>query len=436
VTAWWRTSPGCGANADSDGLQRWLRDFLRDVLQRRGLSELLADPEFDSASLLDDPRSFAMNSLDMISMASRAAGSLGLDRTGLSDLLLARRSFQGWLEVMRRSLQADDSHIGFYSSGSMGSPTMSSHHIQHLLNECEAFASLLKRSDLAPERLVATVPSHHIYGFIWTQLLPARLSIPVNHIDPLTTLPVSWVKNLRNNDLIVCTPDTWHLILELGLTLPDRFIGISSAGKLAEADARTIRQGYPKARLIEVYGSTETAGIAYRMEDGDDYHLLPYWQIAETADGWHLQHRQSDMHVLLQDDIRSSGPDTIRLLGRRDDTVKINGHNIHLPSVAKSLEQHQDVGEARIVTNGAESQCQLHVFLALKQQPADIAIWSQHFSKWMSRQLGNTPAPASIVVGTALPRSSMGKPTSWNPESYPLIGGTRRFRSAMPAARQ
>ena len=430
MTVWWRTSTGCGANADSDGLQRWLRDFLRDVLQRRGLSELLADPEFDPASLLDDPRSFAMNSLDMISMASRAAGSLGLDRTGLSDLLLARRSFQGWLEVMRRSLQADDSQIGFYSSGSTGSPAMTLHTVDHLLTECQAFEQVLNGLDVAPGRLVSTVPSHHIYGFIWSQLLPAVMSLPVYRVHPAASLPTTWVKILKDGDVLICTPDLWQLLLQLDMKLPDRFIGISSAGALPTDIARAIRQRFPQSCLLEIYGSTESAGVAYREQDGSDYRLLPYWQLQQDLQTWKLQHCQSDLEVELQDNLLKTGPETIQLLGRRDAAIKINGHNVQLSALAEIMEQHSDVAAAVINTSGSDSQRQLHMFLALKHRMQPSTLWCQQFNDWMNARLGNVPPPASVVVGASLPRSSLGKVISWQPESFPRIEGTRLFRSA------
>lgn len=153
-------------------LKQWLRDFLRDALRRRGINTLRSDTSLDPFDLLTDPRSAGFSSLDMVQLASRFAVCLGLDKTGLSDLLLARRSAQGWCEVARRSLQINDEHIGFYSSGSTASPVLNRHPLSALSTEAHFFAVTLSQQRHC-RRVVSTVPAHHIYGVI-RGMLPHR----------------------------------------------------------------------------------------------------------------------------------------------------------------------------------------------------------------------------------------------------------------------
>ncbi|HBX38111.1 MAG TPA: hypothetical protein DEG76_12805 [Pseudohongiella sp.] len=256
------------------------------------------------------------------------------------------------------------------------------------------------------------------------------MTLPVYRIHPATSLPTTWVKTLKDGDVLICTPDLWQLLLQLDMKLPDRFIGISSAGALPADIARAIRQRFPRSYLLEVYGSTESAGIAYRLQGGSDYRLLPYWHLQQIQQSWKLHHCQADLEVELQDNLLKTGPETIQLLGRRDATIKINGHNVQLSALAQILEQHTDVVAAAVNTNGTDTQRQLHVFLALNHESQPSTLWCQQFNDWMNARLGNVPPPASVVVGASLPRSSLGKVISWQPESFPRIEGTRLFRSA------
>lgn len=406
---WWQ-QPGL--------LEGWLDDFLADALQRRGLGDLLCDPQMAVTDLLSDPRHFGMGSLDMVQLASRFAHCLGIDRTGLSDLLLARRSAEGWLGVARRSLAIDDSRLRFYSSGSTGAPTACEHTLSHLQREVQTFCNLLPQ----PARVVCAVPGHHIYGFIWGTLLPAMQGCERLRLNVAQSLPSSWAPQLRDDDMIVATPDLWTMIVEQNVSLPGSFIGISSTAPLPASTAATIRQQYPQALLAQIYGSSETAGLAWRTENNAAFKVLPYWSIAEKNGDWLLTDRDTKDQFTLNDRLSLDAKGDIKLLGRADSVVQINGNNINLERLAALLERHPEVADARVIFR----QHALHYFLVPQPKPADLRGWCQQFSSWLTTALGNVPAPQSVVVADALPRSALNKVVSWTPESYPSVTGCFR----------
>ncbi len=61
--------------------------------------------------------------------------------------------------------------ITFRSSGSTGSPKACVHKMQDLEREIGVHIETVK----ACKRILTLVPRHHIYGFLWTVLLPERL---------------------------------------------------------------------------------------------------------------------------------------------------------------------------------------------------------------------------------------------------------------------
>ena len=410
---WWQ-QPGL--------LESWLDDFLVDALQRRGLGELLLDGNTRASDLLADPRHFGFASLDMVQLAGRFADTLGINRTGLSDLLLARRSADGWLSVARRSLAIDHSTLCFYSSGSTADPTPTAHPLDKLQREVGAFKALLP----SPTRVVTTVPAHHIYGFIWGILLPSSLLCERVRINPAGSLPSTWAKQLRNDDLIVATPDIWSMLLTQQIRLPDTFVGISSTAPLPEATASAIRQQYPKAMLLEVYGSTETAGLAWR-QDNVPFTLLPFWTLEQRQDHWLARDQDDGRQHHLSDQLKQHDNKHISLLGRTDCVVQIHGNNINLAQLATKLQAHADVADARVRTDVNNGQAELHYFVVPSQVPDDIQRWCQSYSQWLTKNLGNTPPPHSVVVAPALPVNALNKDIGWTLSQYKAVTGC--FRS-------
>lgn len=421
---WWQ-QPGL--------LDAYLDDFLGDALQRRGLGDLLLDADTRATDLLSSPRHFGFSSLDMVELARRFAHSLGLDRTGISDLLLARRSADGWIGVAQRSLGIDDSSLCFYSSGSTGTPTASAHTLRRLQREADTFLALLP----SPKRIVSTVPAHHIYGFIWSLLLPATLACERLRLHPARSLPDTWAGQLRDNDLIVATPDIWTLLVNHQVPLPDRFTGISSTAPLPAGTASAIRQQYPDATLTEVYGSSETAGLGWRQTDNAAFTLLPFWTLLNQDGQWAVQDKDDGRQFPLSDWLQQHDSTHFSLLGRTDPVVQIHGNNINLAHLAAELQSHEDVTDARVhydtgTDEATESETGLHYFVVLQQAPDDIRQWCVSFSDWLADRLGNTPPPRSVTIAPALPTNMLSKPVLWNRSHYAPVTGC--FRSGFSAA--
>lgn len=402
-----------------DGLEQWLNDFVHDALRRRGHNALLSGQAGDALDLIASPGKFGFSSLDMVQLASRYAACLGLDRTGLSDLLLARRSATGWCDVARRSRQIYDQQIGVWSSGSTGSPKPVQHDLNKLQSEAEFFARHLPPF----KRVVSTVPSHHIYGFIWSHLLPAEAKVPRIFINPGNTLPASWAQQLEDDDLIIAIPDTWRLLKELDIALPHRFTGISSTAPLDADTAAYFRSRNAQTTLAEIYGSTETAGLGWRTVDNAGFALLPWWHLTQTLQVSSVTSSVSKETHLLQDIIEVDRSGLLHVLGRIDNVVQMAGHNVNLTTLAERISAHADIDAAKAVHELNQGNGRLHYFLALRKEPVNAAHWCMQFSRWLEQNLGDVPPPTSVVIAAGLPRGANNKVVTWDPEHFePLVG--------------
>lgn len=418
---WWHSA---------DTLQAFTADFVIARIQRIGLQ-----PPFDTGSaliaadrVLSEPAAHGLASLPLLDMASRFSRSLGLDRTGLSDLLLARRNLQGWSETAARSLAMDDSQLGFYSSGSTGNPVCQDHSPAFLMREAGHFSGLLGPTG----RIVSLVPSHHIYGFIWTVLLPDLLECPAQRLSPARSLPSSLARQCRDGDVIVGTPDLWHRMLEPDAELPHRFTAVSSTAPLARDTATLLQARYPHARLIEAYGSTETAGVGWRESPGSEWNLLPWWRFGTASEPDqsrqpdHLVDRDNGKQFPLNDHVECATGRLFNVLGRRDPVIQIGGHNVNLARVRERLLENEYVSDAA-VRPGQDS---LRFFLQLTAPPSRPEDWCNTFQRWLAATLPDIPPASSIILGERLPRNAMNKLSDWQPDDYPAITG--RFRQAWP----
>jgi long-chain acyl-CoA synthetase len=404
-------------------LRLWLEDFLDDALQRQGVAQLLGDHLSGAPGVLQTPREYGFNSLDYIKLASRFSASLGMDATGLSDLLLAKRSAADWISLAARSLDINNTKLAFFSSGSTGSPHRHDHSLAALTLEAEYFAHLFSTT----QRVVCTVPIHHIFGFIWGVQVPHTLGVTTERLRPQQSMPTTITQMLREGDMIIAIPAFWRLLRELELPLPAEFTAISSTAQLEPEVAAWFREQYPRAVFAEVYGSTESAGVAFRVADDVAYTLLPWWQLSCVDQYWHLQHRTLNQHVQLMDQLVQISERQINVLGRQDRSVKINGHIVNPERVAELLKNYPDVADARVKTTLVDGEPQLHFFLvaaSLVTAPESL----NKFKNFLIAHLGNLPPPATVVIADDFPRGILDKPLDWQPYDYPVITGV--FRAA------
>ncbi len=410
-----------------EALEAMIADFIVDHLRQLGLQPHLrtADNPIVADEALRQPARQGLASLPYLDMAGRLARILGLDHTGLSDLLLARRSLSGWVETAVRSLGTDHRRIGFFTSGSTGTPAFHQHPITRLLRESRHFAERLPDH----QRIVGLVPAHHIYGFLWTVLLPSALRCPSVRYSPGRHLPATLAGRLRDHDIAVATPDIWRMMLDHDVALPARFTAISSTAPLPRDTAQELTARSSGIRLLEVYGSTETAAIGCREHPDADWSLLPWWRFASSgspAGSDQLIDRDDDTRHELNDHLAFNSGTRFHIHGRRDPVVQIAGYNINLEHIRQVLCQHPDVRDAA-VRAGRDS---LRFFLALHPVPDHPEGWCRQFQSWLDGALPDAPPASGIILGTALPRNAMNKASDWHDEDYTPITG--RFRGIAP----
>ena len=396
-------------------LARFVADLVADELAhlRPGGGQSIALPALPwSAELALDEQGLGLDSLERLSVASALNEALHLHESGIEDLLLARRLFGEWLQVAADGLAQFDAKLSFRTSGSSGVAKACPHALANLLQEAEHLARLVPGT----QRVLAAVPAHHIYGFLFTVLLPDQLGCN-EVIDIRRMTPQAVASMLRPGDLVISHPAHWAILARhaghLG-PLPPGVQGISSTAPCPDPLARQLVDMGLVETLTQVYGSSETAGVAIRTTAGAPFRLMPFWS-RDGAEEHRLARTGADESVSLhevQDHLVWLDEQRFSICGRRDEAVQVGGINVFPARVRQVLLEHPQIIDAavRLMTPDEGSRLKAFVVTAPGCDPAllQTALWA-----WTESRLTAPERPKSFTIGETLPLNPMGKLSDW-----------------------
>ncbi len=392
-------------------------DFLR-VCRDIAYSEIAAmpgrkahlGPRTSSADLNWAADAVDLDSLARMQLATAGAVWCNAYDAGFEDLFLAKRTACDWASVMCRARQAGAAHFTFATSGSTGQRKHIRHREDLLAAEAQAWAGVLQQAQPAIQRVVVLCPTHHIYGFIWGVLLPRLLDLPVVDAD-LNALPP-----LLTGDLVVAVPDQWAWLSSSAQKWVTGVQGVSSTAPMPAQVHEQLTHpiaGHnpPLGRLLQIYGSTETAGLAFRTQSTGPYTLAPK-RLRNAQDGIDLVLPHGGHQAMaVQDGLAWLSDTTFELLRRHDDSVQVGGHNVSPAWVIAQLLTQPCVEQASVRLDSLEAQSKLKAFVVLALGTG--AAERERFEQWVLDTLPWYASFSSITYGAELPRNAIGKAADW-----------------------
>jgi 4-coumarate--CoA ligase (photoactive yellow protein activation family) len=371
-------------------------------------------------------RDLDVDSLELMGLGTALAEALHLQRAGIDEQLLARPCVGDWIASARAGLDAcatagvaaDDPALTFRTSGSSGSPKRCTHALATLEQEVAALAPLVP----GRRRVLSAVPSHHIYGFLFTVLMPRWLAgasavdagarhEPVEVIDVRRAGPAALAGLARPGDLVVAHPGWWEAATRVVPAFDADIVGVTSTAPCPDALAATLAAA--GLRLLQVYGSSETAGVGWRDGADQPFTLLPYW--TRTDDAASLARTLPDGTARpypLQDRLDWSGATQFLPAGRIDDAVQVGGMNVFPAYVADVLALHPQVREAAVRLMRPDEGRRLKAFV-VPRSGADVDALRADLPGWMAERLTAPERPVAWTFGPHLPRQASGKPADW-----------------------
>jgi len=393
--SWWGT--------DRRTLSRVLADQLHAELRRLRLGAPGGPPPWSwtDATRLDELGPAAIDSLDLLSLSAATAELL--PDGGLGPGLMQARCFGAWCDAVAGSVRRPPQHVTFRSSGSTGMPRRTTHALARLETEAGALASLVGNGR---RRVLSAIPAHHAYGFIHSVLLPRHLGdLPV--VELRGHAPAKLATLLRPGDLVLGHPAFWEAVLRgLAGTLPVDAVGVTSSAPCPAETAVGLRQ-VGLARLLQVYGASETGGIGWRDDPAQSYALLPGWR----RDGDGLLREEQPVEV--PDRLSWEEGDRFRLIGRRDGAVQVGGANVIPSQVSVVLMQLPAVAEIAVRLMRSEEGNRLKAFVVpAADAPASNELRAE-LHRFATATLAPAERPGAYSFGPALPRTELGKLADW-----------------------
>ncbi len=395
---------------DSEDIFRIIRDMFVDELGRsRG-------DAFDSLSastwnMNSSVRSgdIGLDSLERFTLASRLNETFSLHESGVEDNLLRAHTLGDTVEVVQAGLSHYSNAITFFSGGTTGSPRPQRHRTELLAQEIRFLATLFRDR----QRVLVTVPVHHIYGFLFGVLLPRELGLPV--VEAKGSF-LSGARAPVSGDLVISVPFLWERFVPAVTGWSGDIQGVSSTAPLSSTVSRRLcREGL--ASLVEVYGSSETGGVAWRECCGGEetFRLFPYWRFDSEPDSIVVLARQKPGGV---ETTRWELPDRVVRhedgrfvpVGRRDAVVQVGGNNVDLDDLRTRI--LECIGGAEDCALRQDGEGRIKTFLVFQHFPGELPAAAEVRSA-LRKVLPDYAVPSSVTIGSRVPRDETGKLLDW-----------------------
>jgi acyl-coenzyme A synthetase/AMP-(fatty) acid ligase/3-hydroxymyristoyl/3-hydroxydecanoyl-(acyl carrier protein) dehydratase len=264
--------------------------------------------------------------------------------------------------------------------------------------------------DLRPsDRLLASVPAQHIYGLLVGILAPLANGASLVCGNPLLAEEVAALVRASGASVLVSVPAHLRALASLG---PGDLAGVRSiVSSSAPLDTATATQlARFQAKVIELFGSTETGGIATREAPDDRWRPLPGVVVTAAPDGTMLLDSpfldpDGPRPYAAADRIALTEGGAFRHLGRADGVLKIAGRRITLDEIEGHLRKVAGVIDASVTAVPAEGGRGHEVWALVVAPSLDVETIRRGLGDWLDPVM----APRRLRLVSEIPREATGK---------------------------
>jgi len=317
-----------------------------------------------------------------------------------------------WPAIGALSAKAPEAEwVRLFTGGSTGAPKMWTKTVRNLLAETISIVNHYHVTD--QDRLVSTVNPNHIYGLLYSILTPLLASAAVSGATPSFPGEIEAAIAQAEATILVSVPAHYRGLNGHAVSAPDLRLAFSSAGMLAAEDAAAF-SAQTGVGIAEIYGSTETGGIAARVRAAGETDFKPYDTIGVCIEGEQLSVRSDYLSPELERDaygcfvmgdrVAATAGGRFMLIGRADGIVKVGGRRVDLEAVKECIRQYPGVRDALVVSlpvdTGRENQV-----VAVVEGRVDAG----DLGRFLTERLEPYARPRTVKVLDNLPMTAAGK---------------------------
>ncbi len=245
--------------------------------------------------------------------------------------------------------------LRIFTGGSTGTPQVWAKTRGNIFSEALFLAS--RYGVTKEDCIMATIPAYHIYGLLFSVVLPLVSSATV--VDEAPAFPSEIVQSARDNEITILTsvPAHYRVLGEVKLHRSLR-LAFSSAGMLDAVDNGAFCRSN-KIGVVEVYGSTETGGIATRNREQGEEFFTPFstidWKVVGGRLAVYSPYISPDLAVdekgffTANDRVEAQGAHEFSLKGRADTVTKVGGKRVDLDEIRLLIKNISGVMDCVVV---------------------------------------------------------------------------------------
>jgi len=310
---------------------------------------------------------------------------------------------------------SQDFSLTYFTSGSTGHPIAALKSKDNLEQEVKTISRLLQKYSI--KKVVVTVPFVHLYGTLFGLLYPM-----LNNIDVVIKehfLPHNLLDIIDVDTLVITTP---MYIAALNKLQSEKDLSesvfISSTAPLDGETSRAFKEKF-KADIIQIFGSTETGGIAHKINENSLWTPFEGVNISSNEKGELKVRSPFVSKVLYEKGFRSThsevqtcdyikeGKESFQLIGRSSKIIKVAGKRYSTIQIENLLEEDNKIVKALVFVELDED--------TLRGEYLDITLESKYIfttmqiNKILRENISNINFKIKLSIVENIPINKIGK---------------------------
>ncbi len=245
--------------------------------------------------------------------------------------------------------------VTFHTSGSTSNPKSIVKTFESLAKEVAFHRTRLADILAQKPTFLSTVEPHHMYGTLWRVMLPRAAECPVDPEVILTPESLIAKMHAARKVFLVTTPSFLERFAAYAdlYEVPKNCIAITTSGALLTPAVSSSAARIFGVVPLEIFGSTETGGVASRQQDTPDcdWTVFDPVTVRTAADG-RLEVRSPfsfQKRFTMGDGVTLSADGrTFKLHGGRDRLVKVAEQRVLLPELEDAVRALPGIADAAL----------------------------------------------------------------------------------------
>lgn len=303
----------------------------------------------------------------------------------------------------------------YYTSGSTGFPTAALKTKENISSEIDDLTTLLKSYTI--KKVIVTVPFIHIYGSLFGLFYPLH-----NNIDIILKehfLPNDLLDLIDDYSLVITTPLYIKALNKISSKKDlNKSIFISSTAPLLSEDAKEFKDKF-HSNIIQIFGSTETGGIAYKYNDEELWTPLKSVKISTNKEKKLKVNSPYVSNIIYEKEFKKTNSqiqtfdyievysDKFKLIGRSSQILKIAGKRYSTIQIENILEKEEDISKALVLVNSNNNSLRgeiLDITLETKKE-----FTAKDIQNILKNELSNLKFSINLKIVDKIKTSSTGK---------------------------